>query len=211
MHRLATASAALLLGLCAVCPNPAHAEEWRWCAAVDLLDNGHSNGPNQLAGPFRADEAPDFQAQYEAYVRSVMGPIEGEFLLNCSPPFADDAAAANHYLDWLASMEGLITYENTRWSPTIASRNAAGAEAPDPGGQVPASGATAADSIQQATATGGGQAQSPAEVPPQANQDAEAARLADSAARTGNAGASPRSKRAQPTTPVRPPSRCASY
>jgi hypothetical protein len=131
MNRLATAAVALLLGLCAIFPTKAHAEEWRWCVAGDLLDSGRTNGPNLISRPFPADGAPDFQAQYEAYARSIIGPIEGEFIINCSPPFADHDAAVRHNGEWLLSMHdmtgGLFEAEDVFWDPVRTSSSAAAA------------------------------------------------------------------------------------
>lgn len=124
------AAAAVLLGVCAFAA-PAHAEEWRWCAAGDLLDDGHTHGPHLIAGPFQVDGAPDYEAQYKAYVLSRLEPIQGEFIFNCSPPFADSDAAVNHYLDWLTMMDGFITKENTGWSPQLSARQAT-PSAPEP-------------------------------------------------------------------------------
>lgn len=157
MTRSATAAAALLLGLCAIFPMKAHAEEWRWCSAGDLLDSGRTNGPNLISRPFDAEGAPDFQAQYEAYVRSIMGPIEGEFMLNCSPPFADHDAAVRHVGEWSLSMHdmtgGLFEAEDVFWTPTYAASSTATADTPRSHDHATANDSATAASSQQATAT----------------------------------------------------------
>lgn len=126
------AATALLLGVCAVLPTTAHAEEWRWCVAGDLLDSGRTNGPNLISRPFQTDGAPDFQAQYEAYARSLIGPIEGEFIINCSPAFADHDAAVRHVGEWSLSMHdmtgGRFDAKDVFWAPTYAASSTAAAD-----------------------------------------------------------------------------------
>jgi hypothetical protein len=157
MNRSIAAAAALLLGLCAVLPSAAHAEEWRWCVAGDLLDSGRTNGPNLISRPFQTDGAPDFQAQYETYVRSIMGPIEGEFILNCSPAFPDHDAAMRHSGEWSLSMHdmtgGLFEAEDVFWAPTYAASSATIADPPRSHDHATARDSATAASAQQATTT----------------------------------------------------------
>ena len=128
MNRSFAMAAWLLLGFCALFPSLAHAEEWHWCVAGDLLDSGQTNGPNLLAQPFRAENAPDFQGSYEAHARAIIGTVQGEFVINCSPAFADAQAAATHRAEWVASMGGLIVTMDVNWTPDGARRTATGAD-----------------------------------------------------------------------------------
>lgn len=100
---------------------------------MDLLDSGRTNGPNLVSLPFRSDGAPDFQAQYEAHVRSIMGPIQGEFQLNCSPAFPDDDAAGKHSFEWRMWMReitaGIFEAKDVVWAPVYAANNATDANA----------------------------------------------------------------------------------
>lgn len=106
-----------LLGLLGFAPLLAHAEEWRWCAAGDVMDSGPPNGPFRSAEPFRADDLPDFQAQFEAQMRSAMAPIEGELTVICSPAFPDEKSALSHQTDWFISLEGAIPVTTAYWTP----------------------------------------------------------------------------------------------
>lgn len=166
MNRSASAAAALLLGLCALFPTKAYAEEWRWCVAGDLLDSGMTNGPNLISRPFPADGAPDFQAQYEAYARSVIGPIQGEFIINCSPPFADHAAAVQHNGEWSLSMHdrtgGRFEAKDVFWDPVRVPSSATGATASDSRSDAEQD-AVAANPAAAPAVTGHADAQQPAE------------------------------------------------
>jgi hypothetical protein len=174
------AAAALLLGLCAVLPKEAHAEEWRWCVAGDLLDSGRTNGPNLISRPFLADGAPDFQAQYEAYARSIIGPIQGEFIINCSPPFADHDAAVTHVGEWSLSMHdmtgGLFDAEDVFWDPVRAASSATAAADSRSHAERAAVAAKPTQATPATAATGNTDAQHQAEPARPSTQQEDAAR-----------------------------------
>jgi hypothetical protein len=115
--KLATIAATLLLVVSATFATAVHAEEWRWCAAADVKETGESN-TFLVAHPFRVDDEPDYQAQYEDYARSRLGPLRGEFSISCSQPAFSRAAAAQDRSDWLEIFDGLpLVAVDVEWSP----------------------------------------------------------------------------------------------
>ena len=94
-----------------------HAEEWRWCAAADIATDDPGRPTFRRTVPFRSDEIPDYQAQFESHVRVELGPIRGDLTVTCSPAFADEDAAWNHQMDWMVSLEGAARLEATDWPP----------------------------------------------------------------------------------------------
>ena len=118
MNRLIAVAANLLLVVCATLSAPAHAEEWRWCAAGDVNDTGPANGPFLVSRPFRVDGAPDFEASYETHARSIMGTVVGEFMLTCSQPSPSQGDSVEVRNIWLESIAGLpIDTMDIDWSP----------------------------------------------------------------------------------------------
>lgn len=130
MNRPIAVAATLLLAFCATFSSLAHAEEWRWCAAADINDDGLPNGPFLVTQPFRVDGAPDYQSQYEAYARSVMVTVQAEFMLTCSIPSPNWGAATSDRNDWLETISGLpISTMDIDWAPGGVSGNAMNASA----------------------------------------------------------------------------------
>lgn len=121
------AVAAALLAVCALFPSVALAEQWRWCAAGDVNDDGPPNGPLLVSFPFRVDGTPDHEAQYASHARSIMGTVRGEFLQTCSQPASSLQAATADRDNWFGSIAGLpMSTMDIDWAPGGVSHGANG-------------------------------------------------------------------------------------